>query len=72
MLTESIIIAILTVGGNILVSYLAHQRTSALMEYRLEQLEKKVEKHNTTIERTYLLEQQMAVVEHDIDDLKNK
>ena len=36
MLTESIIIAILTVGGNILVSYLAHQRTSALMEYRLE------------------------------------
>lgn len=48
-----------------------------LMTYRIEQLEKKVEKHNSVIERTYKLEEaqkvqeeQIKVANHRIDDLE--
>ena len=50
-----------------------------LMSYRIEQLEKKVEKHNNIIERTYKLEEwaavkdeQIKVANHRIDDLEKK
>ena len=40
--------------------------------YRIEQLEKKVEKHNNVIERTYMLEGRMTEAEHDLRDMKTK
>lgn len=43
--------------------YLSNRKQTALMAYRLEQLEKKVDKHNQVIERTYKLEQQVADLE---------
>ena len=43
-----------------------------LTNYRVEQLEKKVEKHNSIVERTYQLEGRMQEAEHDIRDLKNE
>ena len=51
--------------------------SSNLTNYRIEQLEKKVEKHNNLITRTYKLEQEFAVMDekvkvanHRIDDLE--
>ena len=41
-----------------------------LMSYRIEQLEKKVEKHNNYAERVPILEEQMKVANHRIDDLE--
>lgn len=38
--------------------------------YRIEQLEKKVEKHNNVMERTFKLEGRMNEAEHEIKDLK--
>ncbi len=52
-------------GGGIVVS-------SKLTNYRLEQLEKKVDKHNSVVERTYILEEQMKVANHRIADLENE
>lgn len=49
--------------GGILVS-------NKLTNYRIEQLEKKVEKHNQVVERTFKLEGQMTEVQHDIRDIK--
>lgn len=43
-----------------------------LTTFRIEQLEKKVEKHNNTIERTYKLEQKVADLDGEIEDLKRK
>lgn len=43
--------------------YLSNRKQTALMAYRLEQLEKKVDKHNQVIERTYKLEQKVADLE---------
>ena len=41
-----------------------------LTNYRLSQLEEKVDKHNQVVERTFRLEGRMDEAEHDIRDLK--
>ena len=43
-----------------------------LINYRIEQLEKKVDKHNNFAERVPILEEKMAVANHRIDDLEHK
>lgn len=45
-------------------------KTRALLDYRLGELETKVDKHNQVIERTFKLEGRMTNAEHDIKDLK--
>jgi hypothetical protein len=50
--------------------YIANRKSSALIGYRLEQLEKKVDKHNNFAERVPILEEQMKVVNHRISDLE--
>ena len=59
--------------------YIANRKSAALTIYRLEQLEKKVELHNKVIERTYKLEERASVLEEDlkvanhrIEDLEGK
>lgn len=42
-----------------------------LMSYRIEQLEKKVEKHNNFAERLPVVEEQIKVINHRIEDLEN-
>ena len=56
-----------------------NDKTIALIDYKLTELTKRVDKHNNTIERTYRLEEQMALQEekmkvanHRIDDLERK
>lgn len=56
-----------------------HNKTIALIEYRLNELAVRVDKHNNVIERTYRLEEQaalqeekMKVANHRIDDLEKK
>jgi len=40
------------------------------MNYRIEQLEKKVEKHNSVVERTFVLEGQVKELQHEVIELK--
>ena len=46
------------------------KKTRALLDYRLSQLEKKVDQHNHLVERTYQLEGRMREAAHEIADLK--
>ena len=55
-MTESIIIAIIGFLGAVVGSGLGILASAKLTNYRLEQLEKKVNLHNNVIERVYLLE----------------
>ena len=57
--------AVLTALFSFLGVYIANRKSAALMEYRLKQLELKVDKHNQVIERTFKLEQR-------VDDLEKK
>ena len=78
-MTENIIIALIAFAGTLMGSYFAQRRTTALVVYRLEQLENKVDKHNNVIERMYkveqdiyLIDEKIKVANHRIDDLEGK
>lgn len=68
---ESILVALIGLAGSGIGSILGVLASSKLTHYRLEQLEKQVAKHNSLIERTYLLEERMKVANHRIDDLEH-
>lgn len=77
-MTETIIVAILGFLGTLVGAYAANRKSTALISYRLEELEKKVNKHNNLIERTYELEkhsevidEQIKVANHRIHDLED-
>ena len=56
--------------ASIIVCVINNNKQNALMFYRLEQLEKKVEKHNNLVERMALMEEKAKVADHRIDDLE--
>lgn len=62
-MTEAIIVALLGLAGTLAGSYLANRKSTALIVYRLEQLEQKVSKHNNLVERTYALEESVALMD---------
>ena len=66
----SIISACIAGLFSLLGVYIANRRSQALIAYRLEQLERKVDKHNSVVERTYILEGQVAELQHDVRDMK--
>lgn len=76
---ETVIVAALSLAGTLAGAYLANRKSTALIAYRLEQLEEKVNRHNSLIERTYrleeqgqLLEERIKVANHRIEDLERK
>lgn len=71
-MTDAIIVALLGFAGTLLGSLFGVLAAQKLTQYRLSQLEDKVNKHNNLIERTFVLEGQMAEVQHDIRDIKQK
>lgn len=70
-------VGLLSLIGTLCGSYFSNRKGQALIAYRLEQLEEKVNKHNNLIERTYKLEEaqkvqeeQIKVANHRIEDLE--
>lgn len=77
MMADTIIVALLSLVGTLGGTFGGIITANKLTNYRIEQLEKKVEKHNAVIERVYNLEKHEAVMEeeikvanHRIDDLE--
>ena len=60
-MTEAVIVAIIGFLGAVIGSGLGVLASAKLTNYRLEQLEKKVNLHNNVIERVFLLEKKEAV-----------
>ena len=71
-MTESIIVALITGGLSLLGVYMANRKSSALLEYRLGQLEEKMDKHNQVIERVYRLEERTELQEAEINRHKDR
>ena len=76
-MTETIIVALLSLFGTLGGSLAGILTANKLTNYRIQQLEEKVEKHNKVIERVYNLEKHEAVIDeeikvanHRIDDLE--
>lgn len=76
-MSTEIAVAVIGLLGSAIGSLCGILINSKLSNYRIEQLEKKVDKHNNLIERTYELEREEAVLSeeikvanHRIDDLE--
>ena len=71
-MTESVLVAVISGLCTLIGSGLGVIASSRLTQYRIRQLEAKVDRHNQVIERTYRLEGRMTEAEHDIRDLKRR
>ena len=65
-MTETVIVAALSLIGTMAGTYFANKKSAALIAYRLEQLEKRVDKHNHLVERMYRAEERLDVQEERI------
>ena len=65
-MSETIIVGILSLIGTLIGSLSGILAANKLVVYRIEQLEKKVEKHNNVLERVYVLEKDDAVIKEDL------
>ena len=68
----SIIVALISYAANRKGAKEASESNAKLIAYRLEQLEKKQDRHNGVIERMIHLEGRVTEAEHDIRDLKGR
>ena len=67
-MSDSVIVALASLLGTGIGSYSGFK----LMKYRIEQLEKKVEKHNNVLERTFVLEEKVKEQDHRISNIERK
>lgn len=77
-MSDTVIVAVLSVIGTLGGSFGGVLAANKLTNYRIEQLEKKVQAHNNLVDRTYKLESDMEVVHeqirvanHRIEDLEH-
>lgn len=61
-----LLISLISVLGSALGTFAGIMINSKLINFRIEQLEKKVDKHNKVIDRVYKLEQQDAVLQEEV------
>lgn len=65
-MSDTIIVALLSLAGTLIGSIFGIIASNKLVVYRIEQLEKKVEKHNNVLERVYTLEKDEALLKEEI------
>ena len=78
-MNDTIVLAVVSLVGTLGGTFGGIVASSRLTNFRIEQLEKKVEKYNSVIERTFQLEktaevhsEKISVANHRIDDLEKK
>ncbi len=79
MMSTEVIVGMLALAGTCVGTFGGIMAANKMTVYRIEQLEKKVEKHNNLIDRTYCLEKQLALQGEEIKvcsirigDIENK
>ena len=63
-----IIIALIAFAGTLIGAFMANNKTL----YRIEQLEKKVEKHNNLVERMAVVQNTLKSQQHQIDEIREE
>ena len=72
IMTETVIVGLLSLAGTLCGAYFANKKSAALIAYRLEQLEQKVNKHNNLVERMYNMEGRADVFDEKISGVQNR
>ena len=60
---STVLVAVITAGFAFLGVYVSNRKQTALVAYRLEKLEAKVDKHNNLVDRMYKLESKIERIE---------
>lgn len=71
-MTSEIWVAVIAFLGTLVGTFGGIVTSSKLTSYRIEQLEKKVDKHNNFAQRIPVIEEQIKVANHRIDDLEHE
>lgn len=71
-MNNDIIVAMLALIGTLAGTFGGILTSSKLTSYKIEQLEKKADKHNSFAERIPIIEEKIKVVNHRIDDLEKE
>lgn len=72
MMSNEVVVALLALIGTLVGSFGGIVASSKLTAYRIEQLEKKVDKHNNFAARIPVIEEQIKVQNHRLSDLEEK
>lgn len=71
-MTSEIIVGVLSLLGTLCGTFAGIVTSTKLTNYRIGQLEKKVEKHNSVVERTAVIERELKSVWHNIDEIREE
>ena len=78
-MSDMVVIALISLAGTLTGSFCGVLTSNKLTNYRIEQLEKKMDKHNGLVEITYdlrekdtLRDEQIKVANHRIEDLEEE
>jgi outer membrane murein-binding lipoprotein Lpp len=69
---ESVLVALVSGVLTLVGVLVSNSRSRAIMEVRIDELSRHVERHNNMVERTYKLERDMALARNDIDAIKEE
>lgn len=67
---ETIIVAAIGLIGTLASVYFVNKKTTALILYRVDQLEEKVNKHNSLIDRMYKVESDIKLIQEEVEQLE--
>ncbi len=72
MRMESVLVAL--IGGAVTLAGViaSNSRSRAVLEQKVDELSRRVEKHNCLVERTYRLERDVALVKRDVESLEER
>lgn len=65
-MSSDVITALIGLVGSGIGSIIGIICNTRLTTYRIKELEKKVDKHNTVVERTYKVEERLSVIDEEI------
>ena len=71
-MSEAIVVAGISLAGTLCGTWGGIMTANRLIAYRIEQLEKKVDKHNSVIERVFKLEEHDAVMDERISNMEKE
>ena len=71
-MSEAILAALITGVVSLVGTILANKKNTDLITYRIQELEKKQDKHNNALERLIKAEGHIEELRHDVDDLKRR
>lgn len=69
-MSESVIVALISGGLTLIGVLIANSRTQAVTDTKLEELTREVREHNNFAKRMPVVEEQIKVINHRIEDLE--